>query len=64
MNFMFQIATNCTGGDSCCTLNNQCGLGEGDCDSNEDCLSGLFCGHNNCNGDTFDNGDDCCYNGK
>ncbi len=30
----------CIGGDSvdCCTKDNQCGLGEGGCDKDEDCL--------------------------
>ena len=58
--FIFQIA-NCDGGDSCCTPDNKCGEGEGDCDSNDDCFPGLYCGHNNCSGVTFENGDDCCY---
>ena len=30
------------GGDSFC-LGSQCGVGEGDCDSNSDCMSGLIC---------------------
>ena len=28
----------CTGGNTCCNINSRCGLGEGDCDSNVDCL--------------------------
>merc|ERR1712032_119551 len=35
---------------SCCTISNQCGVGEGDCDSDEQCLDGLTCGTNNCQG--------------
>ena len=27
----------CIGSDTCCTQFNQCGIGEGDCDSDEDC---------------------------
>ena len=49
----------CTGGDSCC--DGQCGIGEGDCDSNSDCAGNLLCGSNNCIGLTFDGNDDCCY---
>ena len=30
----------CTGSNDCCNLNNRCGLGEGDCDTNTDCMSG------------------------
>jgi len=33
---------------ACCSRNNQCGHGEGDCDSNQDCKEGHFCGNNNC----------------
>ena len=44
-------------------------LGEGDCDSDNDCSGNLECGSNNCrslasslgnNPDTFDSDDDCC----
>lgn len=50
----------CTGGDDCCTSSNLCGVNEGDCDSHSDCQPGLFCDSNNCVGDTFEPGDDCC----
>ena len=50
----------CNGGDSCCTTSNQCDIGEGDCDINAECKSGLVCGLQNCIGDTFDANDDCC----
>ena len=56
--------TVCTGGDSCCTPNNKCGEGEGDCDSDAECRRGLKCGQDNCkqkSGQQWDNSDDCCY---
>ena len=41
-----------TGGDAdtwaCCNLENQCGFGEGDCDSNNQCEGNLICGIDNC----------------
>ena len=54
------IFTVCNGGDSCC--NGQCNLGEGDCDSDSDCVGDLVCGSNNCprSGFEWDSGDDCC----
>jgi len=32
----------------CCKYHDKCGLGEGDCDTDNDCKEGLRCGHNNC----------------
>ena len=32
----------------CCSPSIPCDEGEGDCDSDEECKSGLICGHNNC----------------
>ena len=46
----------CNGGNSCCTEDNKCDVGEGDCDSDEDCEGGLKCGSNNC-GMAVPNGD-------
>merc|ERR1712226_754509 len=54
----------CTGGDSCCSETNRCDVGEGDCDSDADCLDGLLCGTGNCpstRSDAWDASDDCCY---
>ena len=54
-----------SGGWSCCTSTNQCGIGEGDCDTDSDCSGNLKCGTNNC--DTalgFPSAMDCCYQGK
>ena len=51
-----------TGGTACCTSSNQCGAKEGDCDVDDDCISGLQCGVDNC--DTalgFPASYDCCY---
>ena len=45
----------------CCSPDNQCGYGEGDCDTDEDCRRGLFCGMNNCDPmKNFDPKADCC----
>ena len=33
---------------ACCTSSNQCGVGEGDCDVDNDCLGDLLCGSDNC----------------
>ncbi len=65
----------CLGGNDCCTPQNPCGLLEGDCDSNADCLGTLVCGHHNCRNmempdgflrtlnddrNSFSSTDDCC----
>ena len=49
-----------------CTTSNQCGVGEGDCDSDEECTAGLKCGSNNCftdegPGSEISSAADCCY---
>ena len=44
----------------CCTDSKPCGLGEGDCDNNEDCLGNLLCGKDNCS-PPFHEDADCCY---
>ena len=50
-------------GNSCCTDNLPCGVGEGDCDSDSQCKEGLKCGSNNCEqkSGTFEKSDDCCF---
>ena len=62
-----KILAACIGGDSCCNEDNKCDVGEGDCDSDDDCLEGLKCGTNNCLSarwfwdEDWDSQDDCCY---
>ena len=58
------VEAQCNGGDSCCSLLNQCGKGEGDCDNHTDCEGELQCGRDNCKLDVnngFDQTDDCCF---
>jgi len=58
----------CDGSDgSCCsdTPFHHCGIGEGDCDDDDECQDGLKCGENNCDWDKHKTGafyanDDCC----
>ena len=52
----------------CCTRDNRCGVGMGDCDDDSHCLPGLKCGQDNCwldfriqNGFNWDFQADCCY---
>ena len=54
------ICPHCYGEDSCCQPYNQCSVGEGDCDEDEDCKGNLVCGEDNCDGKGFDSSDDCC----
>ena len=37
-----------TASDNCCSNDYPCSLGEGDCDSDEQCVLDLVCGSNNC----------------
>ena len=62
------LASPCNGGSlsqriDCCTPEKPCDLNHGDCDTNEDCKGGLFCGNNNCGEDFTWSGADCCTNG-
>ena len=43
MNVHHIFAAKCDGGYWCCGGDYLCGQGEGDCDSDGDCLSGLRC---------------------
>ena len=43
----------------CCSVDDPCGSGEGDCDDDNDCIGDLVCGKNNC-GEGFPKGADCC----
>ena len=45
-----------------CTIENPCGLDEGDCDFDNECQPGLTCGTNNCPTNLgLDATIDCCY---
>ena len=61
--------SNGSGGLSCCTSSNQCGAGEGDCDSDADCSGNLKCGQGSGKDDNCDTTlgfpatYDCCYPG-
>jgi len=48
---------------SYCTPSSKCSLGQGHCDSDNDCASGLTCGNNNCRSfhPTALPSSDCCY---
>ena len=44
----------------CCSVDYPCAVGEGDCDTDAQCVGDLKCGSNNC-GALFPNPDvDCC----
>ena len=49
---------------SCCTVDKPCGIGEGDCDYNNECTGDLVCGHNSYCGSEFPSGSDCCVLGN
>ena len=49
------------GDENFCITNEPCEVNEGDCDSNEECKSHLFCGSNNCPASLgFSSSVDCC----
>ena len=57
----------CRGGEHCCNRGKLylCGIGEGDCNTDNDCSGVLMCGQNNCMkwrgpGGRWDEDDDCC----
>ena len=51
----------CNGEDNtCCTEENPCTEGDGDCDNDRHCSGSLVCGNDNCVGHGFDGSDDCC----
>ena len=50
------------GEEDFCTTVTPCGEDEGDCDSHDECQTGLTCGYNNCPVILgFDSEVDCCY---
>ena len=48
--------------EKCCTIDNPCIEGEGDCEDNDECQNDLVCGNNNCKdfGQFYHEKDDCC----
>ncbi len=61
----------CLGHNDCCTPEEPCPEGYGDCDTGHDCQEGLYCGENNCLAEialnlehAFNSGDDCCVRSK
>ena len=52
------------GDDNHCSLAKPCPLGEGDCDSDDECQGDLVCGYKNCDGSQYGANDDCCKGGK
>jgi len=65
--FFKPIAHRCAGREidegRCCTSEEPCKHGEGDCDNDAECESGLKCGNNNCLqfAAYFHPKDDCCF---
>ena len=45
---------------SCCSSSHPCGIFEGDCDSDDECVGQLLCGKDNCHY-PFPSNADCCY---
>ena len=66
VSFGFDMHTDCCystsiGSEDFCTTDEPCEVDEGDCDSNDECKSHLFCGSNNCPGSLgFSSSVDCC----
>ena len=55
------ISVKCVAENDFCTSDDPCGLHEGDCDINEECLNGFACGSNNCPvGLGYSSDTDCC----
>ena len=46
--------------DDCCSVEEPCGLGQGDCDVDIECAGDLICGENNCGVEFTNRGADCC----
>ena len=44
----------------CCTKEEKCSIGEGDCDLDDDCQEGLICGVDNCDSGFPGTEYDCC----
>merc|ERR1712106_808107 len=63
---VFSLTKRCRGRNfnerGCCSFENPCVEGEGDCEQDNDCNGDLVCGNNNCKafGSFFHPKDDCC----
>ena len=56
------VYVKCVDEDDFCTSENRCGSDQGDCDTHNECQTGLSCGSNNCPESVLFNSDmDCCY---
>ena len=58
--FFTDYFTGCNGTASCCSSSNPCGVSEGHCWNDDNCIGSLVCGTDNCN-TTFLPYADCCY---
>ena len=64
--FLEHLGMRCLGvWNNCCTEGNPCQEGDGDCDTDKQCIGELRCGQNNCavNGEhkaNFTEKSDCC----
>ena len=45
---------------TCCTEDQKCSSGQGDCDIDAECQGALICGNDNCGSDFPDSSFDCC----
>ena len=59
--FIIDKTCDATLGDHhCCKPDKPCGVGEGDCDNDDDCSGDLKCGTDNCGTGWGDDTFDCC----
>ena len=54
------IKTTKTYDRECCSVDNPCGLGQGDCDKDDECSGDLVCGRDNCGMEYKSATADCC----
>ncbi len=55
-----KIPGKCGGADDCCAPDAPCEEGDGHCETDGECVLGLVCGFKNCEGEGFDENDNCC----
>ena len=46
--------------ENCCNATSPCNIGQGDCDTDDDCIGNLVCGKQNCGPGFFWDSTDCC----